>query len=615
MKKLLFIFSFFFLFVLNGKTQEVEILTLEDCLRIGIDNNLSLEGKRKEIQRSKYGVSENRSKLLPQINAIAGYSNNFDPPVSVTDGSSYGVPYNITQTLQHSANAGLEMQMPLFNQTLYTSMSIAKVMEEISRLSYGKAREDVILQISKMYYLGQVTAEQIMLIKANITRLEELRDITQAFFDNGMSMEVDLKRVNINLENLKVQYDNAQAMMKQQLNMLKYIMDYPAEKEIALTPVNTDSITTVALTGLSENIYELQLSQSQVQLAERQKKIITNGYIPSLSLTGSWRYAAYTDKGYHWFHSGPSNQWFRSYGVGLTLRIPIFDGLDKTYKIKKAMHQEVHKGDTLLVLDDREYKIRVMEAEAALKDAQAGATVINATLNTTQTTASVYDASIAEIEVRLAKLEKDRKRYENLVKRNAATPIQLEQIVTDYEATRKKLEATKRQKKAALSGVDEVSYRRMNTEAAIQRATAALEMARLNLSYTVVIAPCDGKLGRRSLEEGQFISAGQTITYILPDTQKWIVANYKETQIENLHIGQEVFVTVDAISDKEFKGKVTSISGATGSKYSLVPTDNSAGNFVKIQQRIPVRIDFTDLSKEDNERLAAGMMVVVKARL
>ena len=284
-------------------------------------------------------------------------------------------------------------------------------------------------------------------------------------------------------------------------------------------------------------------------------------------------------------------------------------------KIYFTEHQEVHKGDTLLVLDDREYKIRVMEAEAALKDAQAGATVINATLNTTQTTASVYDASIAEIEVRLAKLEKDRKRYENLVKRNAATPIQLEQIVTDYEATRKKLEATKRQKKAALSGVDEVSYRRMNTEAAIQRATAALEMARLNLSYTVVIAPCDGKLGRRSLEEGQFISAGQTITYILPDTQKWIVANYKETQIENLHIGQEVFVTVDAISDKEFKGKVTSISGATGSKYSLVPTDNSAGNFVKIQQRIPVRNDFTDLSKEDNERLAAGMMVVVKAKL
>lgn len=123
--------------------------------------------------------------------------------------------------------------------------------------------------------------------------------------------------------------------------------------------------------------------------------------------------------------------------------------------------------------------------------------------------------------MRLAKLEKDRKRYENLVERKAATPIQLEQIVTDYEATRKKLEAVKRQKKAALSGVDEVSYRRVSTEAATQRATGCTqEMARLNLSYTVVVAPCDGKLGRRSLEEGQFIAAGQTITYILPNTPK-----------------------------------------------------------------------------------------------
>lgn len=284
-------------------------------------------------------------------------------------------------------------------------------------------------------------------------------------------------------------------------------------------------------------------------------------------------------------------------------------------KIYFTEHQNVHKGDTLLVLDDREYKIRVMEAEAALKDAQAGATVIGATLQTTQTTASVYEASISEVEIRLAKLEKDRTRYQNLVKRNAATPIQLEQIETEYEATRKKLEALKRQQKAALSGVNEVSHRRENTEAAIQRATAALEMARLNLSYTVVVAPCDGKLGRRALEEGQFITAGQTITYILPDTQKWVIANYKETQIENLSVGQEVVITVDAISNKEFTGKITAISGATGSKYSLVPTDNSAGNFVKIQQRIPVRIDFTDLSKEDNERLAAGMMVVVKAKL
>ena len=284
-------------------------------------------------------------------------------------------------------------------------------------------------------------------------------------------------------------------------------------------------------------------------------------------------------------------------------------------KICFQEHQSVKKGDTLLILDDREYRIRVMEAEAALKDAMAGANVINATLNTTETSATVYDASIAEIEVRLQKLAKDRQRYQNLVERNAAPPIQLEQIETEYKATKKKLDAVLKQKKAALSGVNEVQTRKGNTEAAIERAQAALAMAKLNLSYCVVTAPCDGKLGRRALEEGQMVNAGQTVTNILPDTQKWVIANYKETQVENLHVGQTVRITVDAVSDKEFTGKITAISGATGSKYSLVPTDNSAGNFVKIQQRVPVRIDFTNLSKADNERLAAGMMVVVKAEI
>ena len=284
-------------------------------------------------------------------------------------------------------------------------------------------------------------------------------------------------------------------------------------------------------------------------------------------------------------------------------------------KIYFKEHQDVKKGDTLLVLDDREYRIRVMEAEAALKDAQAGANVVNASLQTTETSATVYEASIAEIEIRLAKLEKDKQRYQNLVARNAATPIQLEQIETEYDATKKKLDATRRQQKAAYSGVNEVQTRRANSEAAIERAEAALEMARLNLSYCVVLAPCDGKLGRRALEEGQAVNAGQTITYIMPDTEKWVIANYKETQVENLHVGQKVKMTVDAINGKVFSGKITAISGATGSKYSLVPTDNSAGNFVKIQQRVPVRIEFEGLSKEDNDRLVAGMMVVVKAQL
>lgn len=315
-------------------------LTLEECLRIGIENNLLLAGSRNELRKAKHLLSENRAKLLPQVSAVAGFNDNFNPPVSVTDGSAYGNPYNVTKTLQYNASAGLQLQMPLYNQTVYTAIDIARTMNELNRLSYEKAREDLILQISKMYYLGQNTVEQLALIQENRVRLQELRDITQAFFDNGMAMEVDVKRVNINLENLQVQYDNAKSMLVQQLNLLKYVMDYPAEEEIALTPVNPEQVESVSLTGLRSDLYELQLLESQEKLAGQQKDLIRQGYLPSLSLTGSWMYSAYTDKARHWFHSGPSNHWYPSSGLGLTLRVPIFDGLDKRARIRKARIDE-----------------------------------------------------------------------------------------------------------------------------------------------------------------------------------------------------------------------------------------------------------------------------------
>lgn len=138
-------------------------------------------------------------------------------------------------------------------------------------------------------------------------------------------------------------------------------------------------------------------------------------------------------------------------------------------------------------------------------------------------------------------------------------------------------------------------------------------MAELNLSYTVVTAPYDGYMGRRTLEKGQLVQAGQTLTYLVRGEDKWITANYKETQIANIFIGQEVLIKVDALKRRTFHGVVTAISEATGSKYALVPTDNSAGNFVKVQQRIPVRIDLQDVSPEDMQLLRAGMMVETEA--
>ena len=172
MKRLLFTFAFTCsLFPLKAQ----ETLTLEQCIRMGIENNLSLQTKRNDIVKGEHSISENRAKLLPQINAVVAMNDNFNPPVSVTDGSAYGNPYNVTKTLQYNASAGLQLQMPLYNQTLLTALDITKMMDRINRLSYDKARNDLIEQISSMYYLAQSTVEQIDIVKANITRLEELK--------------------------------------------------------------------------------------------------------------------------------------------------------------------------------------------------------------------------------------------------------------------------------------------------------------------------------------------------------------------------------------------------------------------------------------------------------
>src|SRR5699024_59657 len=132
--------------------------------------------------------------------------------------------------------------------------------------------------------------------EGNIARLDSLRNITQAFFDNGMAMDVDVKRVEINLENMRVQYHNAQAMLNQQLNLLKYTLDLPSEYEITLTPLNPDITGNVRFNGLSDSLYELQLLDTQTQLLKKQGRIINQGYIPSLNFTSQLAYSAYTDK-------------------------------------------------------------------------------------------------------------------------------------------------------------------------------------------------------------------------------------------------------------------------------------------------------------------------------
>lgn len=282
-------------------------------------------------------------------------------------------------------------------------------------------------------------------------------------------------------------------------------------------------------------------------------------------------------------------------------------------EIRFTEHQYVHKGDTLMIIDDREYAIALLQAEAALIDAQSGRKVVGNTVNTASTSASVFESTIEEAELRAEKLQRDYNRYSRLLERKATTPVVVEQYHTELDMAKARVNALRRQREAARSTVSEVNQRRENADAAIMRAQAAVDMARLNLAYTVITAPANGFLGRRSIEVGQLVNPGQTITTLMPDGSKWVVANFKETQMAHIRIGQTAEIRIDAVPGKVFNGTITAISSATGSKYSMIPTDNSTGNFVKIQQRVPVRIDFTDsLSTELNRQMAAGMMCEIK---
>lgn len=284
-------------------------------------------------------------------------------------------------------------------------------------------------------------------------------------------------------------------------------------------------------------------------------------------------------------------------------------------KIYFDEYQKVRKGDTLLVIEDSEYLLRLAQAEANYQNALVGKDAMHTTISTTQSNISVTDAGISEAAVRLKNAETDYKRYTALIRKKAVTAQQFDRVKTEYEAAKARYEQMVRQKQSASLVKREQTQRLEQNDAAIRVAAAELNLAKLNLSYTVIVATADGMTGRKNIHEGQLVQPGQTMVTLIDDTEKWVIANYKETQTSVMKNGQKVDIQVDAVPGVRFHGVVSSISDATGSSLSLMPQDNSAGNFVKVEQRIPVRIELTsDNRKEDLARLRAGMNVECKVR-
>ncbi len=279
-------------------------------------------------------------------------------------------------------------------------------------------------------------------------------------------------------------------------------------------------------------------------------------------------------------------------------------------EIRFKEFEPVKKGDTLVIIDDADMRLRVAQAKADYQNAIAGKSVTAHSIGMASANVAVSEASVEEARVVMENARKDYERFKALLAQDAVTRQQYDGAMTDYEAKKARYETLKRGREASSTVVEQSRLRVDQNEAGIELAKALLETAELNLSYCVITAPCDGFASRKEIQEGQLVQPGQTMLDIVDTNDVWVTANYKETQLKNIHPGSEVKIKVDAIPDVVYYGEVAAISKATGASLSILPQDNSAGNFVKVRQRVPVRIEFTDKNQpSDLQRLRAGMNV------
>lgn len=290
----------------------------------------------------------------------------------------------------------------------------------------------------------------------------------------------------------------------------------------------------------------------------------------------------------------------------------------------------VKKGDTLFTIDTKDYLVKLEDAKAALAAAQSNLEVSKADAGSALANVSVSDANVQSAggnietaKIKLGRTTNDFERYNNLYKNHSITKQQFEQALAAKQEAESQLRILHDQQKASsfqksvIIAKSKVSSKQTEVAAAnIKRAQAMLDAAQLNLDYTVVTASIDGQVSKIALQEGQLVQPGQALFYIINNQEAWVIANFKETQLDKMKMGQKVTLKVDAYPDTDFEGEITSFSPATGSRFSLLPPDNATGNFVKTIQRLPVKISLTKANDAEKIKLLRpGMNVDVDVHL
>lgn len=288
-------------------------------------------------------------------------------------------------------------------------------------------------------------------------------------------------------------------------------------------------------------------------------------------------------------------------------------------------NQRVHKGDTLAIIRSDDYAAMVAQAEAGLANAKAtlegaksGLTMAGENAQASSFSSLAAKDNITAAETRLWKAQQDMARITAMAKDNAATPQQVDAMKAEVEVAqsqvamaRKQTEASQAQASGSRTHAKAQEAQISLAEALIAQREAEVKLAQIRLGNTVITAPFDAIISKKAVEPGQYISVGTPICAAVDEQDIWITANFKETQLTNMRPGQPVKIKVDAYPNLKLTGHLTSMSGATGARFSLLPPDNSTGNFVKVTQRLSVRIELDSMAQDSTVLLAPGLSVTV----
>jgi outer membrane protein TolC len=389
-------------------------MSLQECLKYALDHNQRLAYTRMDEDMGRFKTSEVKARALPQINGNGTYTNNIKKPVFPLPGEALGRPGEtllLESGLTHNFSAGATLEQKVFDQTVFTGLKAARTTEEYYKMATAQSEENVIYNVSQAYYQALVTREKIRVLDANIEKLVTLTETTQSQLQNGLARKIDLDRIKVNLTNYKTQRSQQQNQYQLQLNLLKQQAGMPMEVKITLPSASFDELKDKTAAGLAfgsldlDNRIEYRLLDKQVELQELQKKAYIAEYYPTLSLNGNYTYNGLSNK-FDFLKSksnGSTANWYGVASVGVTLKIPIFDGFGRRSRVNQAnvalRQLNKQKEETALSLNTafENAKLEVQSNLTTIQAQQENVDLANEVYSSTQNNYKLGLASLTDL--------------------------------------------------------------------------------------------------------------------------------------------------------------------------------------------------------------------------